>query len=52
MTFGGGGGSGGIPGIIGGNILGGGGIDGIIGIRGGPLFALTLEISFSKLEEF
>ena len=51
MTFGGGGGRGGIPGIMGGNMFGGGGTDGIIGIRAGPLFVFTWEISFSKLKE-
>ena len=50
MTLGGGGGSGGIPGIIGGNIPGGGGTGGIKGIRGGALIVFTFEISFSKLK--
>ena len=47
ITPGGGGGRGGKPGIIGGNMPGGGGIR---GIRGGALMVLLFEISFSKLE--
>ena len=50
MTLGGGGGRGGKPGIIGGNMPGGGGPGGIRGMRGGPPMVLALEISLSKLE--